>query len=316
MDIVCCADHNYIMPTGVMFCSVCENNLGSEISFHVICNKDVTEDDKRDLRDLVTGYHHKISFYIVKDEISDCFTVGQKGQNSHITISTYYRLFLSEILPASITKVIYLDSDVIVRHSLQNLYNTNLEGYALGAVVNMSEGNIQIFNRLKYSPKKGYFNAGVLLINLDYWRKTENLLERFVDYAKQYPERILWHDQDILNYVLQDCKLPLPLTYNFQNGFLYKQRNLSWEYDEEIKATISNPMIIHYTGPKPWQKGCNHPYKAEFFKYQNKTKWKNAPLCKGRPMTWREKLRKLLVTASFLKESPYTYDTTIRPLSV
>lgn len=313
MNIVCCTDHKYIMPTGVMICSICVNHPNCEICFHVVCNNDVTESDKNDLREITLKHSHKIEFYEIKKEIADCFTVGQKGQNKHITISTYYRLFLAEILPTSIDKVIYLDADVIVRNSLLELYKTDLNGLALGVVTNMSEGNIQIFNRLRYSPTLGYFNAGVLLINLHYWRN-ENLLEQFTDYAIKYPDRILWHDQDLLNYVLKNSKKQLPLTYNFQNGFLYKERNLSWEYDEEIRDTIRNPIILHFTGDKPWQKGCNHPYKGEFFKYQKMTKWANIPLWKARPISWKIKIRKLLIYAGILKASPYTF-ASIPPLS-
>ena len=113
---------------------------------------------------------------------------------------------------------------------------------------------------------------------------------------------------------MKNSKKQLPLTYNFQNGFLYKERNLSWEYDEEIRDTIRNPIILHFTGDKPWQKGCNHPYKGEFFKYQKMTKWANIPLWKARPISWKIKIRKLLIYAGILKASPYTF-ASIPPLS-
>ena len=54
MNIVCCTDHNYIMPTGVMICSACVNHTDVQVTFYVVCNSDVTESDKDDLRQIVS----------------------------------------------------------------------------------------------------------------------------------------------------------------------------------------------------------------------------------------------------------------------
>ena len=58
MNIVCCTDHNYIMPNGVMICSVCVNHPKSVVTFYVICNSDVTEQDKADLSEIVFSSIH------------------------------------------------------------------------------------------------------------------------------------------------------------------------------------------------------------------------------------------------------------------
>lgn len=107
LNIACCTDHNYIMPTGVMICSTCINHKENELTFHVICNQDVTEEDKADLQNIVKDFKHKIIFYTFNLNITKGFSIGEKKQSSHITISTYYRLFLSEILPLNINKVLY-----------------------------------------------------------------------------------------------------------------------------------------------------------------------------------------------------------------
>lgn len=279
MNIVCCTDHNYIMPTGVMICSTCVNHQDCTITFHVVCNDDVTEEDKQDLKDIVHKYHHKIEYYAIDIEFPECFMVGKEGQPIHITIASYYRLFLAELLPNNIDKVIYLDGDIIVRHSLLEIYNTNLENKAVAVVTDMDEGSIKKYNYLRYKQSLGYFNAGVLLINLKYWREY-NLLNEFIDFATKYPECIKFHDQDVLNFVLKENKIKLPLKYNVQDGFFRKIQNISWEYEDDLKEAINNPVIVHFTcgNNKPWNKGCNVPYKEEFFKYRNLTKWKNEPL--------------------------------------
>lgn len=290
MNIVCCTDHNYIMPTGVMICSACVNHKDCVIVFHVVCNDDVTEEDKEDLKNIVYQYHHKIEFYTIDIEFPEYFTIGEKGQPKHITIATYYRLFLAELLPNYIDKVIYLDGDIVVKRSLNEMWNINIEDVALAVVPDRDEGQIYLYNNLRYEQSLGYFNAGVLLINLKYWRE-HHLLNYFIDFATRYPERIKFHDQDVLNFVLRKNKKKLPLKYNVQDGFFKKVPNISWEYEKDLKEAINDPFIVHFTcggANKPWYKGCMVPYKEEFFKYRNLTKWKNKPLKK---ITYSNKTR-------------------------
>ncbi|MBR5276043.1 MAG: glycosyltransferase family 8 protein [Bacteroidaceae bacterium] len=306
MNIVCCTDHNYVMPTGVMMCSVCENNHDCEVFFHVICNDDVTEEDKRDLTDIAHQYNNRICFHSVNIEVPSCFTIKKENQPKHITISAYYRLFLTEILPNDIEKVLYLDSDIIVRHSLHEMYNTDIKDYAAGVVTDMGDGNLAFYNYLRYSPKYGYFNSGVILINLSYW-KEHNILQDYIDFATQYPERIILHDQDIMNYVLKDKKKQIPLTYNFQHGFLFKKLGISWEYEDELNEAIKNPYILHFTGKKPWVHGCDHPYREEYTKYKKMTIWKDTPLRKAPKTTWKTKIKNSLIGLGVMRDDKPQY---------
>lgn len=305
MNIVCCTDHNYVMPTGVMICSACVNHSNCRINFHVICNKDVTDEDKNDLINIVQQYHHEISFYLINIEIPNCFKIDNSA--THLSLAAYYRLFLVEILPVTIDKVLYLDSDVIVRHSIKEMYNSDIEKFAVGVVTDCFEGRIEYYNRLRYSPSLGYFNSGVMLINLKYWRQN-NILQKGIDFATKYPERIIYHDQDILNYLFKNDKKVFQLTFNLQEALLYKKLMISWEYEKELKEAINNPCIVHYTAAyKPWRKNCTNPYKSEFFKYKKLTKWKDYPLWKAPKTTWRMKIKKMLSNLGILKGDKQTY---------
>ena len=170
INIVACTDKKFIMPTGVMMTSVCENNMDTDVVFHIIVDEDVNTDDCQDLKDAVTIYRGKsVLFYHANDKMQK--KSFPKGMNRNdITRTTYYRLYLAELLPAELDKVLYLDGDVIVRHSLLPLWNTNIEEKAVAAAYDCSSGRIEYYNRLKYPFELGYFNAGVLLINLKYWR--------------------------------------------------------------------------------------------------------------------------------------------------
>ena len=277
LNIVACTDKWYVMPTGVMMYSVCINNQDSDITFHVIVDESVTLKSKDDLKKTVERFVNKrVAFYEINSHLIDNYPTRKKKIT--ITQAAYYRLFLTDIVTSNINKVLYLDGDTIVRHSLASLWEIDLSGYALAAVTDMSSGNIEYYNRLGYPMELGYFNSGVLLINLDWWRKN-NAISLFVEYITKYSERIKFQDQDILNAVFSNHILFLPVTYNFQHGFLKRIPNYDYrKYEKEVEEARKDPVIVHYTLGKPWEKTVPdaHPFTSTFTKYQRQTIWRNS----------------------------------------
>jgi len=206
-----------------------------------------------------------------------------KNQNlSHISPATYYRLLVSEILPDYVHKAIYLDCDIIVRGSLKELWNTDIRNNALGAVHQMWR-EIEDADRLGYPVEFGYFNAGVLLINLKYWKEND-ISEKLVQYLTTNYKTILMHDQDALNAVLYNKTLTLPCKWNMLHFFFFPDSrtikgifegriiNNYLDYKQQLKDNRSNPIVIHYVSkPKPWEDGCVHPFVKEYFNYAKNT---------------------------------------------
>lgn len=277
IDIVAITDKWFVMPTGVMMYSVCVNNPDVDIVFHILTDDSVTDKDRQDIKDVVVPFNGKsVAFYPVKEEITK-FHFPPLDENSPITFTTYYRLWLTELLPKSIDKVLYLDGDVIVRHSLLPLWNTDLNNYPIAAVpVDTMKVTDDFYSRLNESPQLGYFNAGVLLINLKCWRESQ-VVKDFVGYMQDHFEDILYADQDVLNYVFMKKKVNLPIKYNMQSGFFLKQPLFDVDkYEKEVQSSLRDPVIIHFTATKPWCLDGRHPhpYRSSFLKYQNQTKWK------------------------------------------
>lgn len=277
IDIVAVTDKWFVMPTGVMMYSVCVNNPNVDIVFHILTDDSVTSKDRQDIKDVVVPFNRKsVVFYSVKEEITK-FHFPPLDENSSITFTTYYRLWFTELLPKSIDKILYLDGDVIVRHSLLPLWNTDLNNYPIAAVpVDTLKVTDDFYSRLNESPQLGYFNAGVLLVNLKCWRESQ-VVKDFVGYMQDHFEDILYADQDILNYVFMKKKVNLPIKYNMQSGFFLKQPLFDVEkYEKEVQSSLRDPVIIHFTATKPWYYNDRnpHPYKSSFMKYQNQTKWK------------------------------------------
>ncbi len=267
------------MPTGIMLKSLCENN--TRVNVHVIIDESVTNESKKSLEEIVKSYeHNNICFYLIDGSFFNNFP-SLNVILPRITKATYYRLFLAKILPNSVDKVLFLDGDIIINKNLSSLWERDVNNIAVCGVIDQENDNIDVYNRLQYSPEFGYFNAGVLLINLLYWR-THDMTNKFLQFVNDYPERIKYHDQDVLNGVLHDNKLFLPIKYNTQTAFFYKKEYIKYNYMKfgvEIMEARENPFIVHFsTDFKPWNDDCAHPYRELFLYYKNLTQWRNVPL--------------------------------------
>ena len=281
MNILICPAHNYVMPYGIMLESLFTNNESNGIQIYAIVNDDVTESDKRTLDDIALKHHSgPIRYHVISESLCDTFP-SLSGSLSHISISTYYRLFAATILPRDVEKILYLDGDIIVMESLKDLWETNMDSIAIAGVMDVFD--IANYNRLHYPSHKGYLNAGVLLMNLDYWRKN-HVEERFKDFIQNYPERIKMHDQDILNYTFRDEKCILPLINNVLCNVFFKPEYSKYDYwnmENEILEARKHPVILHFAGRmKPWHKGNRHPRVKDFYYYKSRTIWANTPLTK------------------------------------
>ena len=284
MNIVCCTDHNFIMPCGIMMYSLCKNNPSHRIDFFVIIDESVTPSDKELLIQVTESYPLSNCMFCLIDgeKLNDLPRLDESNTKDYITKATYYRLFLQKILPESIDKVLYLDCDIICNGSIRELYSTDFEDNIF-ATPDIAEGLIDRYNRLRYPQTQGYFNAGVLLINLKYWREN-NVLNDFLDFITTHPDWIKLHDQDVLNKTFHDKKKHLPIKFNFQEGYLWREALYDyWKYEKEVIEARNNPVIIHYTNIKPWWNTCVHPMAFVFLDYKNETYWKDTPLTNKRP---------------------------------
>ncbi len=276
MDVVCTLDDNYLIPTGVLLTSLCENNIGEDITVYIVAYQ-LKKETISSLENIVKGnYSQKIEFYYSSfEEVLGKFNLG--NPEGHLSLAAFFRLFLATILPQDTHKVLYLDGDMIVRRNISDLWNTDIEDYALGGVEDESVERFiekDLFTLLGFDEKYLYFNSGVLLINLDYWRQN-NVENRLIQYAKKHKYQLPNNDQDLLNAVLYNEKKLLSLTYNLSDNFYRRKRNSRPTIWQETDSFLSDPHIVHFTGAKkPWLPSCVHPMQKEYFKYLDKTEWK------------------------------------------
>ena len=259
LHIALAFDQNFITPFYVLVTSIFINNKTSHISFHVIA-EDLTEDEKKSIVSFINLNNSDIHFYTLDKRVVRQFTLPGAD---HISAATFYRLYFSQLLPGTITKLLYLDTDIIVIGDLVKLYSTPLTDHVLAAV---ADAQIVCRPEIGIENPGDYFNAGVILINLEEW-KLKKISERAIEFLSLFPEKALWADQDALNYVLANNWHRLEKGYNIT--FFDIPRDLrKQEFDNYLKGKT----IIHYTTQnKPWLLTCANRlrYLYEYYFYKS-----------------------------------------------
>lgn len=261
MNIVLASDNNFVQHCCVTMTSILRNN--KDVVFYLF-TEGLTEPNVKLLTQHVAQLGGVLNICIMDSTIVGRFPMPKQSA-THITVATYYRLFSEEALPNDIDRLLYLDCDIVVRGDLTDLYNTDIDGCAIGAVYQHNEwakAN-KTFERLEIPEENGYFNAGVLLINLDYWRKNR-VTERLFNYIRDHYDRIRAHDQDTLNAVLYKETKALDCKWNYLPIFL-NPVNCTFPSKVDCSKKV-DPVIVHFVNrPKPWEYYSDHPYTFEYY---------------------------------------------------
>lgn len=190
---------------------------------------------------------------------------------AHYTIDTYTRLWAGEFFAPEVDRVLYLDADMVVVGDIGPLWRTDLEGTLLAAVD--IPGSDRGIVQLKMPAELGYFNAGMLLIDLQQWRET-NALKTVLDYITEHPERVLY-DQDALNACFGHRRKRLDYEWNVIWPFFREPLELPLSR-AQIEAIRRDALIIHFNGAsKPWSYFSDHPRTNEYRKYLQMTEWRD-----------------------------------------
>lgn len=251
IHISLCTDKNYVMPTGITMISACENNKEEKLHFHIIYT-DNDEHAVEKLKDISTLYGSELTIHYFDKERLEPYKCS--GSAEHVTPTGFARVFLPEILTEDISRVIYLDSDIIVNGSLRGLWDFPLRNTdPIGACIDTNVVEPRAHNRVETPMSIPYCNSGVLLINLDCWRK-EGLQQQMCDVSLKHKFPLL--DQDAINYLFRDRIKILPFEYNVQLGFYLSGCDYMtgiYRVAETFDKALASPIIIHYSYPeKPW----------------------------------------------------------------
>jgi len=269
INIACTSDNNYSQHLAVMLESLFYSNKRHKITVYIFTN-DINKTNQKKILKISEKYKQKVVFLKIKTpkEIRR-IRIPEK----HISINAYYKVLIPEILPKKINRVLILDCDLIVLKDISRLYKTKLGNKTIGAVLNpLSENRCRI---LGISPKNGYFNSGVMIVDTEKW-KSEGIVKKVIDYAILHNDIIANAEQDPLNFVLKNNWKKIKYAHNQQTIMhAYNYKHLKIKKKEYLEA-IKKPAIIHYTSSnKPWLISGNHPQRKLYFKYLRRTPYKN-----------------------------------------
>lgn len=267
MNIVCAADSNYVQHCCVMLVSFFENNPERDHRIFLL-TEGLNADDLSFIQNLVLSYHGQFFYYLIDSKFLENCPIKA---TDHLSIATYNRLFMAALLPDDVDKVLYLDCDIIINQSISELWEIALEGdYVVAAFEEMGCCLEDVYERLGYEAKYGYFNAGVLLVNLDYWR-THNMTQLFLEYIEGNFDKLKAHDQDVLNVFFHDKFRHISLAWNVELIFYFYGIIKRFNFDPELRYILRHPKILHFTWkPKPWEISCQHPFRINYYRYLRK----------------------------------------------
>lgn len=246
-------DDNYVPQLKIALSSLIEHANKDYKYIIYILNIKLSNESRKAIKKIKhKGF--KIVFYSVEAQMENL--AKRLNVRDYYTMTTYYRLILPKTF-FFLKKAIYLDSDIVVRGDISELFNTDLGDNLVGAV---PDASVQIFDEfIQYVekalevPHEQYFNAGILVMNLQKMReiKFENKVENLV---KQVSFKVA-QDQDLLNVICKNKTKLLPMEWNTM----------------PLGEKNNDAKIIHYNLIlKPWKQD-NIMYEEIFWSEAGKT---------------------------------------------
>lgn len=221
---ICVAfDQNFIIPANTMINSVLRNTT-EVVHFHLLVPSRQFDVGVVFL-DQPNPFNHGIFSIYPVEENSIEFSMAMDGI-LHFSNAALYRLFMTQYLPKWIDRILYLDGDLIVNLDISEVFKENSNS---------------VFSARIENAEIGYFNSGVFLTSLNYWRINE-IGKSCADYLTQNPES-QYKDQDALNHVFSNINKPMEKRFNYpiQDYGIFQNRNLK-------------NAVFHFTGTiKPWK---------------------------------------------------------------
>ncbi len=225
-------------------------------------------DDNSDLQEyfqlvketiFVFGFEHQkdlVEVKFISTEIADELTKDFALRSDFpITRTAFLRLFLTKWLPEDIETLLYVDVDILIKSNLQELFEKEFDTPICAELCfprSLSRGEHLDGDN---SP---YFNSGVLLINMNEWRKL-NLEDSFIEIGSN--GAYLFLDQDILNIRFRNNWTRLGRKYNYFHQYGLGESDLSFS---------ESPSIVHFVGLKPWKEVTQTQFVAEYRENFNK----------------------------------------------
>lgn len=192
----------------------------------------ITAVSKRKIELFSQAFRSRLRIDFIHTDISLVNGFKVTGHSSPVN---YLRIFIPHLIP-EVSKVLYLDSDLIIVGSIKELFDLDLDSYCLAAVPTKDLEMSKILD----IADDAYFNSGVLMLNLAYW-KNHGITEKLKYFILENPHKIIYWDQDALNALLTHSYFKLEEKWNYTKLIA------------KLDLKKNDVRIVHYAGAhKPW----------------------------------------------------------------
>ena len=299
--IVYAADDKFAEILGVSLVSLYENNRDMDDIVVYVLDSNITNENKEKIVSVSRKYQRSEVNFIPAENISKKLAIDVAVDRG--SLSQYARLFIASDLPKELERVLYLDCDTVINKSIKELWNLNLHGKTIGALMDAFSKYYRV--NIDLEPNDIMFNSGVMLIDLNKWKK-QDVEEKLLKFIVKKQGRIQQGDQGALNAILSYdtyCFDPrfnsLTIFYDFTYREMLAYRKPPKFYSEsEVKKAINNPVIIHFTtsifSKRPWMIGCKHKYFSKWMEYKKKSPWNDLDLWVDDRPQWKQMIAKIL----------------------
>ena len=209
-------DNNYVVYTLLSINSILKNNKSNSEYMFWILENGLSEKNKKMMKEYIEQRRQKVNFLSVdqnelyKGSLSRIKKIYEGAEYAHVSYVSFMRLFIPELLPDNVHKVLYLDGDTLVVQDLNELFQTDLDDFPMGMVKDISSTLKEI------CWIETYYNAGVILINTDKW-KEDRILERALSALEERGNMYRRYvEQDLLNCLFYNDIMPLDPKWNNQ----------------------------------------------------------------------------------------------------
>lgn len=272
LNIAYGADNKFMYGAGVSIESVIINNKEKKLRFHIFTD-DISSDNADKLAKICDKHETAINIYNV-----DSSFIKTLPSNKAWNHAIYFRLMIADYFQGKVDKVLYLDSDVFCAGDISFLIDLDISGYTVAAVNDPGTEHIIEADELFGTnfTQMGYFNSGVMLINVDEWSKrnlTEKSMNILINDSKK--NALTYYDQDAINVATCGTVLFLDNIFNYIIDLNYK-------YKSAENLALKKASLFHFVGlTKPWHEWSTFYQECEPFRLaKSSSPWLNEPLIK------------------------------------
>ena len=283
--IIYASDANFAEMLGISLTSVLENSRDMEdIRVHIL-DMGIEIADKEKIESVCRFYNRSAPHWIPVEDITGVLDMDVEADRG--STAQFARIFISRHIDESIDRVLYMDCDIVARKSIRELWNLDLKGKTIAALLDAFSRAYR--HNIGLEPDDIMFNSGVMLIDMRRWRLL-NIEDQVLAFIRSRRGAVEKGDQGALTAVLsRDCLCFDPkfnsvtIFYDFTYREMLSYRKPPDFYPEKvIKRAKEDPTLIHYTlsflSKRPWMVGSRHPWKDEWLKYKAMSPWHDAPL--------------------------------------